>query len=468
MKKSILPIFTIIISLLLRFTTGYAGIALQQDSMQWKAGVSKIEITPEDPIWLAGYGGRDHPSERVRHPIWIKALALEDLSGEQVVLITADLLAMPKGLSDQIRSGLKERHGLEKSQIIINSSHTHSGPVLENSLSDIYPMDPEQKERVSRYSDDLVADMFQLVAEALASLQPAHLFVENGVTRFQVNRRNNAENSLLRQTELQGPNDYAVPVIKVANSAGEILAIAFGYACHPTVLGDYEISGDYPGFAQLELEKNYPGAVALFFQGAGADQNPLPRRTVFLAQQYGKSLAAAVERVLSETMRPLVPRIQTAYSEIDLALTAPPSMETLTTFISTASGYQKRWATRMKEERSKGLETMKSYPFPVQVWKLGDQPIMTLGGETVVGYAVELKKIFGQQLFVMGYSNDVMAYIPTATILREGGYEGASSQMVYGLPSTWASNIEVDILHECIRLAGQVGVPRIEASLIPD
>ena len=98
-----------------------------------------------------------------------------------------------------------------------------------------------------------------------------------------------------------------------------------------------------------------------------------------------------------------------------------------------------------------------------------EQPIITFKeGETVVGYAVELKKIFGQQLFVMGYSNDVMAYIPTATILREGGYEGASSQMVYGLPSTWASNIEIDILHECIRLAGQVGVPRLEANLIPD
>lgn len=457
-----------IVMVLLSYMTGQAGEFGSHVSLRWKAGVSKIDITPEDPIWLAGYGGRDHPSEKVLHPIWIKALALEDVSGKQVVLITTDLLAMPKGLSDRIRSGLKERHGLDRSQIIINSSHTHSGPVLENSLSDIYPMNKEQKERVRQYSEDLVVDMFRLVEEAFASLQPAHLFVENGVTRFQVNRRNNAENTLQQQTELRGPNDYAVPVIKVANATGEIMAIAFGYACHPTVLGDYSISGDYPGFAQLELEKNYPGAVALFFQGAGADQNPLPRRTVFLAQQYGKSLAAAVERVLSEAMRPLEPRIQTAYSEIALGLTTPPSMETLSKFISSASGYQKRWATRMKEERENGLAVMTTYPFPVQVWKLGDQPIMTLGGETVVEYAVQLKKIFGPELIVMGYSNDVMGYIPSTTILREGGYEGASSQMVYGMPSTWGASLEIAILHEFLQLAEQAGVPKLQSGLLPN
>ncbi|MEX2512052.1 MAG: neutral/alkaline non-lysosomal ceramidase N-terminal domain-containing protein [Cyclobacteriaceae bacterium] len=467
MKAPISIILTFVM-VLLSYLTGQAGVVEARISLQWKAGVSKIDITPEHPIWLAGYGGRDHTFEEVIHPIWIKALALEDASGKQSVLITTDLLAMPKALSDQIREGLKEKHGLSKSQIIINSSHSHSGPVLENSLSDIYPMNEEHKEQVSRYSAALVDNMFRLVEEAFGSLQPAHLFVENGVTRFQVNRRNNAENALESISDLNGPNDYAVPVIKVANEAGDIMAIAFGYACHPTVLGDYKISGDYPGFAQIELEKNYPGAVALFFQGAGADQNPLPRRTVFLAQQYGKSLAAAVERVLSEDMRQLEASIQTAYAEVDLALSEAPSMEALSKFIASSSGYQKRWATRMKEERSKGLGVTESYPFPVQVWKLGDQPIMTLGGETVIEYAVQLKKIFGQHIFVMGYSNDVMGYIPSTTILREGGYEGASSQMVYGMPSTWGSNIEIDILHELLRIADQADVPQLQSNLIPE
>ncbi|SHN14689.1 Neutral/alkaline non-lysosomal ceramidase, N-terminal [Cyclobacterium lianum] len=461
-------VFSVILMVLFSNISGQAGILDDQASLQWKAGVSKVDITPDEAIWLAGYGSRDRPYEEVIHPIWIKALALEDAAGKQVVLITADLLGMPKALSDRVRNGLYEKHGLTRSQIIINSSHSHSGPVLENSLSDIYPLDESQKLQVSRYSDKLVDQMIGLVGDAFDALQPAHVYAENGVTRFQVNRRNNAENQLESLTDLNGPNDYAVPVIRVDDTDGNILAIAFGYACHPTVMGDYRLSGDYPGFAQIELEKSFPGATALFFQGAGADQNPLPRRTLFLARQYGKSLAAAVERVLSEEMKQLEPSIQTAYAEVDLSLAEPPTMDALSEFVASSSGYQKRWATRMQAEREEGKEPMRSYPFPVQVWKLGDQPIMTLGGETVVAYAIELKKIFGQDIFVMGYTNDVMAYIPSTTILREGGYEGASSQMVYGLPSTWASNIEIEILHEFLQLAEKAGIRRLDSNLLPE
>ena len=75
--------------------------------------------------------------------------------------------------------------------------------------------------------------MVALIGEALSALEPAQLYANNGVARFQVNRRNNDESSLLQQTALNGPNDYAVPVIKVENGSGDLMAIAFGYACHP-------------------------------------------------------------------------------------------------------------------------------------------------------------------------------------------------------------------------------------------
>jgi neutral ceramidase len=139
-----------------------------------------------------------------------------------------------------------------------------------------------------------------------------------------VNRRKNREAELTHLTHLNGPNDYSVPVLKVEDMKGNIKAVVFGYACHPTVLDGYEWCGDYPGFAQIELEKLYPGATALFFQGAGADQNPLPRRSIPLARQYGKELAAAVERVIDEPMRELQPRLETAYSEISLEMETPP------------------------------------------------------------------------------------------------------------------------------------------------
>jgi hypothetical protein len=424
----------------------------------WKAGVAKAIITPKESVWQAGYASRTHASEGKLHDLWAKALALEDENGKKCVLVTTDMLGFPKAMSDRIRIQLNQQFGLTKAQIILNSSHTHSGPVLDDALHDIYPLDANEEAKIARYSRQLEAQIIALVGQAIKDLEPVELFAQNGVTRFQVNRRNNKEGTLREQTELKGPNDYAVPVIKAVTANGKLKAVAFGYACHPTVLDIYQISGDYPGFAQIELEKAHPGVTALFFQGAAGDQNPLPRRTISLTRQYGRELAAAVDRVLEEPMRSLPAQLQTAYSEITLPLSPPPTEAELTKTQGETTPYLKRWATRMLAEKKQGKPFITSYSYPLQVWKLGDQPLFSFGGELVIEYAIECKKRFGQDIFVMGYSNDVMGYIPSATILKEGGYEGASSQMVYGLPSVWGTSVPELIYAEINRLAEQVGI----------
>jgi neutral ceramidase len=426
----------------------------------WKAGVAKVIITPQESVWQAGYASRTHASEGKLHDLWAKALALEDEDGKKCVLVTTDMLGFPKAMSDRIRTQLNQLFSLTKAQIILNSSHTHSGPVLDDALHDIYPLDATEEAKIARYSRQLEAQIITLVGQAIKDLEPVDLFAQNGVTRFQVNRRNNKETSLREQTELKGPNDYAVPVIKAVTANGKLKAIAFGYACHPTVLDIYQFSGDYPGFAQIELENAHPGVTALFFQGAAGDQNPLPRRTISLARQYGKELAAAVDRVLEEPMRPLPPQLQTAYSEIQLPFSAPPTEAELIKTQGETIPYLKRWATRMLTEMKQGKRFITSYSYPLQVWKLGDQPLFSFGGELVIEYAIECKTRFGYDIFVMGYSNDVMGYIPSATILKEGGYEGASSQMVYGLPSVWDASVPNLIYAEIDKLAQQIGITK--------
>ena len=168
-------------------------------------------------------------------------------------------------------------------------------------------------------------------------------------------------------------------------------------------------------------------------------------------------------------MRELSPQLSVSYSELELPLNAPPSEEELLEIIESTetAGYQKRWAVNMIAKHQKNESFISSYPYPLQVWQMGDQTIINMGGEVVVGYANKLKQIFGQETFVVGYSNDVMAYIPTHTILEEGGYEGYVSQMVYGLPNTWQSGIESMIIGEVEKLAGQAGVPERIISLGP-
>ena len=445
------------IGLILFFTIGISPNQLAAGD-GWKAGVAKTNITPENPIWMAGYGGRTEPSQGIIHDIWAKALALEDASGHQAVLVTSDLLGWPKGMSDEIKYQLKKELGLKKEQILLNSSHTHTGPVLLDALYDIYPLDAEELNKIKIYSNELIVKIVDLVRQAFDALEPAEIYSGNGTARFQVNRRNNNESALEEQSELMGPSDPAVPVLKITRPGGELLAIAFGYACHATVLSINKWSGDYPGFAQLQLEKEHPGAIALFFQGAGADQNPLPRRTIPLARQYGRTLAAAVDQVMEEDMQLLQPILTTAYAEIELNLDTPPTLQELTKDYEASSGYLKLWAGRMKEKAEKGEAFQETYPYPLQIWKLGNQSVFALGGELLVGYAIQLKKIFGSNIFVLGYSNDVMGYIPTEKVLLEGRYEGESSQMVYGLPSKWKSGIEDKIFSEIEVLAKSAGV----------
>lgn len=424
----------------------------------WKAGVARVVITPTQSMWMAGFAARDHESEGTLHDLWAKALALEDGYGNRAVMVSTDLLGFPKGLSDRIRKRVEKKYGLSKAQIMLNASHTHSAPVLEGALLDIYPINDAQYRKVSQYTAKLEDQIVDLVGDALRAMKPASIYSANGVTRFQVNRRNNPAATLVSQSDISGPNDYAVPVIKVLSPSGKLEAVAFGYACHNTVLSGYNWSGDYAGFAQLALEKLHPGVTALFFQGAGADQNPLPRRSVPLAQQYGRELAAAVDRVLQEKMIRISGTLTTAYREVKLGLKTIPAKEEYAQMAQEMTGYQQRWATRMYQLVEKGEKLPQAYPYPLQVWKLGEQNIFALGGELVVGYAIALKRIFGQDSFVFGYSNDVMAYIPTTTILREGGYEGHSSQMVYGLPTQWSTDIESVIIYETVKLAREAGI----------
>ena len=439
----------------------------ESSSPHWLGGVAKVDITPVDTMWMAGYASRTGPATAILHRIWAKALALQDSTGLQAVLVTMDLVGLPKGISDNIRNRLRVDMGLQRNQIILNSSHTHSGPVLKEALSDIYPMYGNHPDLIKSYSASLEDSIVELVHNAFSALQPVNIFAGNGVSRIQVNRRNNVEKKLTIQSELRGPNDYAVPVLKICNLNGDKIAVAFGYACHPTVLDTTLWSGDYPGFAQLELEKNHPGSMALFFQGAGADQNPLPRRTIPLAKQYGRSLAVAVDRVLEENMSLLAPKLQVSYQEIELGINNPPTEAELVEYIdSTAKGYQLKWAERMLSLLRSGHDFPKSYPYPIQVWRMGDQAIFSLGGEVVVNYAIHLKEIFGRDVFVMGYSNDVMGYIPSATILHEGGYEGCTSQMVYGMSGTWKYDSAQKILQGLVDMAKDLNVMIPENKLI--
>jgi len=443
----------------------YASGSRYTESNGWKAGVAKVVITPQEPIWMAGYGARDHRSEGVLVDLWAKALALEDAEGNRAVLVTTDLIGFRGSyMSGRIRENLRNKYGLADQQVILSSSHTHTGPELMRAPEDYIgredpsgPYSPKERDIIIKYSEQLEDKIVAIVGEALESLGPASLFSGQGVARFAVNRRNHRSKTTVNElsTELDGPVDHSVPVIKVQKSSGDLLAVVFGYACHTTTLSFYKFSGDYAGFAQIDLEETYPGAVAMFFAGTGADQNPLPRRTVSYAMQYGKTLAASVEAVVSEPMKELSPALSVAYSKIDLGFNEPPPTKAeLLKEIEASKNYPgnaKNFLARI--ERGESLP--ESYAYPLQFWRIGEQNMAIMSGEVVVDYAIKLKQIFGPDIFVMAYANEGMGYIPSARVWSEGGYEAENAP---GYAAKWAPDVEMKIILELIKLAGQTGV----------
>jgi hypothetical protein len=427
----------------------------------WKAGIAKRVITPEKGVWLAGYGSK-RPPEGKLHDLWMKALALEDDRGQRAVLVTSDFQGIPRAMSDRVFQQLRKKLSLERLQVMLTFSHNHCGPRLGDDLVDYYPVEADQVALVQEYTDLTVTKCVAMIADALAELAPARLMVGQGQTTFAVNRRNNREadvpSLLAKGIPLVGPVDHSVPVLAVRRPSGELAAVLFGYACHPTTLSFLKWCGDYPGFAQLELEKSHPGAAAMFVNTCGGDQNPLPRRSAELCQTYGHMLAAAVEDVLKQPLRPVPAGIRTAFELIELPYLKVVTREELRGLRHDADLIRARWAARLLQQVDDGAKFARTYPYPVHAWGLGEEMLLIgLGAETVVDYALRFKSEYGPDTWVCGYVDDMVAYIPSRRVWNEGGYEGGSHLYEYGHPAfRWGSDIEDRIATSVKKLVKRV------------
>ncbi|WP_237729290.1 neutral/alkaline non-lysosomal ceramidase N-terminal domain-containing protein [Schlesneria paludicola] len=441
--------------------SGLVGASNAADAPTWKAGVAKTEITPEQSVWLAGYGSKRAPDGKL-HELWMKALALEDQNGQRVVLITSDFQGVPKVMSDVAFAKIKEKYGLDRRQLMFTFSHNHCGPRLGDDLIDYYPVDDEQEKLVAEYTSLMIERTVELVGEALSKLAPATLQTGMGKATFAVNRRNNREPEIPAMIEkgipFVGPVDHSVPVLKVSRSDGKVDAILFGYACHPTTLSFMTWCGDYPGFAQIEIEHAYPGAMAMFVNTCGGDQNPLPRRSVELCQKYGHMLAVGVQEGLAGPLTTVSPGLKTAFELVDLAYLKNVTREELGEYAKGNNGVRGRWAVRMLKQLDDGKTFSPSYPYPVHAWQLGKEMLVIgQGAETVVDYALRFKKEFGPGTWVCGYVDDMISYIPSRRVWEEGGYEGGSNLYEYGRPALrWAGDVEDRICTSVHRLVKEV------------
>ncbi|WP_395736048.1 neutral/alkaline non-lysosomal ceramidase N-terminal domain-containing protein [Prosthecobacter sp.] len=382
----------------------------------WKAGTATITVTPQKLLWMAGYGARNKPAEGKVQELYAKALALEDEKGNKLVFVTLDLIGVPQLLRREVAQQAEKKYGLPPSNLVMNASHTHSGPSLRTApLTDADKDNPKAKDAWD-YTQKLQGDLVSLVGKALSEMQPARLTWNKARCGFAMNRRRDytlpaGHPDTNKAPNPNGPVDHEVPALRIEALDGTLRATLFGYACHNTSLGFYNWCGDYAGFAQEYLQEHRTGFTALFLMGCGGDQNPYPRRSdvvpgvtdLELAMQHGRSLSNAVEMALVVNPRPVNGPIRAAYEEIKLSYA--------------------------KAGRA-------DHDYPVQVIKIGnDLTFITLGSEVVVDYSLRFKREFAGAagVWVAGYSNDYTGYVPSLRVLKEGGYEAAAG---------WADSVE--------------------------
>jgi neutral ceramidase len=427
------------LTLLLHLTAAAASAA-------WQAGVARADITPTESVPLAGYGGKTRMSQRVEHPIWVKALALKDDTGATSVLVTADLVGLSDKMLAVITKAAQEKHGIPRERLILNTSHNHSCPVTEDVLWLYYEFTPEEAAAKDRYTAMVYTKYDEVIGAAIANLAPAELAFDQGLAGVAVNRRRSRGPE---SRAFGGQVDQDVPVITV-KTGNDLKAIVFGYSCHTTALGGLSINGDYAGFAQLELEKSFPGSTAMFVQNCGGDANPLPRirgkdvEATELASMYGKILAEAVRQAITSKMPPLNGPIHAVMGETELMLQPGIPLEEVKQRLPNLTGMPKREF----EHFIRQYETLGSPPdrvkYPIQVWRIGaDFQFIALTGETVVDYSLKFKAAYGwNNTWVCGYNNDLTSYIPSLRVRKEGGYEGVTGMFEYGHRAPYTESVE--------------------------
>lgn len=421
-----------VVAALVAGAAGAAPEARDRDSTL-SVGLAGVCITPKEPVWLYGYAGKNRfrPFAAVLDDIHAKAMAVAGADGEKAVLVTADLCVLRQPEEALLAKRIVARTGLERRQILLNWSHTHSGPAIGTSDLNRYPIPDEDLRRTQAYTEELAEKLADVAAQALADLRPARLSFGVGQVGFVECRRQYDEQGKYRR---MGPNpdqpaDRSVPVLRIDEPGGKLRALVFGCACHAVVLGSDspKLSADFPGAARRWLEEALPGVQTLFVAGCGADANPEPRcgaEQEALVQRHGAALGAEVRRVSAGRLEPVAGPLRARLAWVDLPLKAPPPAGELQR-LAKGPFWESHNAKRILAAQEAGRSLPTSYRAPLAVWQFGgDLTLVAISGEVVADYVPLVRRALGERrLWVAGYSNQVFGYLPSARIVAEGGYE---------------------------------------------
>lgn len=410
------------------------------------AGVGIVDITPAGEVTLAGSPSPKKTSE-VKTRLYVRALVLAAADGTRAAIVTLDTLKYPVDLAVKARAGIEQATGIPAANVIICSSHTHSGP--------LWPY----------YPDKLVTPITEAVSKAAHDLTPCTLGMARGTAEGvaecrRVIKDGHAWNRWqLKPDEAdkypaEGPADPDFDILAVRSADGKYKAILYNFACHAANNRAPLISADYPGDVELHVQKALGYAVpALFLTGACGDVNPIysVRRDLF-QERLGGEILHCLERLepvaqptlAIETREFQMPgREHPEFREAEVARNWPAQLE----------HYRKAYTTMKEREKP-------SYLYFITGIRIGpDFAIVTNANELFCSIALDIKKQSPfKHTMTVEQTNGAHGYVPSTKAFEGGSYETWFGEHSY-LTTKAADIIEKESLEVLGRLHQQESKP---------
>ena len=407
------------------------------------AGVARVDITPPLGLPLRCWAARDARAKDAHEPLLAQALVVRDDRGQQVAVIALDLPHAGRGLTDSVRRKSQSVLGIPGEAVLLNASHTHSGPPLNLGGGVIWNAeDPEY----AAYAAVLPELIFGAVYSAFHHMRPARIGSGSGrVAAISVNR-----------VRHEDPVDDSVQVVRIDALDGAPLAIVSSFACHGTCMAGHVPSwnADFAGPLRQHVSRELHGTECLFLQGCAGDVapwdfwmgNPHPRpHTYANRDELGARLGAEIVRVASSTRTDSAAQIAAMSSFVPLRRRQLPftDVELDSMYADLRSRpdpvYPELWDDNVHTVNSAQL-----FPLPYQRGAVGmyrnmrqrrDEPLqaevqaIALGDAAIVANPFELFNGPGLQIraaspvagstLVLGYSNDYLGYLPRPEDFRQ-------------------------------------------------
>jgi len=418
-----------------------------------RAGAALVDITPPAGLPLSGFAARTEPAIGAHDPLTVRAVAVDDTA-----LVVADVI----GLHGDMCARIRRACSLPDDNVVIAALHNHGGPVsMAGRLS--LESDPV-------YLARLEAACIAAIDQAVANQRPATLAAGMGadpdVAR---NRRHDG-----------GIVDRAVPVIRIRDAEGAMIAVVVSYACHPVVLGaDNRLwTADYPHYVRRDIEAAYPGTMALFVTGCTGDANTghsahasvslaaNPDRTYEAAERLGGRIAAAAlaapESALGDTVNASSDELTLAFERREpatpeaLAAQWRNERETAAPARAALLGYWIEWAQTIAPRELRPLAGR------VSVLNWGGLPIVGLPGEIFAETALAIRAELPPQMpaIIADFAEDNPGYISPASEFPFGGYEVDEAHRYYGQPAGFAPGSAEALAESAIAQLAAQGLAR--------